>query len=1181
MQAGQHPEWKETITPLSMRNPFYMRSPLFGSLYGLRIETLSAWALIGVLLFGGLGCAGAGSGPSDDVVPRFSVLVFSKTTSDGYRHASIPDGVRAIRELGQKHYFQVTATENSSVFASDTLSQYDAVVFLNTSGDVLNATQQRGFETYVQDGGGFMGVHGAAATEYDWSWYGNLVGAFFEDHPEVQDATIDVVSGSDPSTRHLPETWTWTEEWYNFRSQPPGNAEVLLEVDEGSYDGGTMGETHPVAWKRQYDGGRSFYTALGHTKEAYGNPRFRRHLLKGLEWAAGNLDPFVEPDFPFITTTVQAGRIAPFMPERNAAVRGLALQLGNDAYATFDPDLLRMSVGWTGDFVSMTTMAQVSYEQPLNKSNDIPRVEGEPLFGTGLYPGWSAGTPTFEDPRPMGPNPKDPGRGPLADRRGQWKGVHVVGNEAVLSYSVRGTDIREHPSSIRVGEQVGITRTFRTGATDQPLSLVAAEVRGAAGAQVDSTVAVVRHGSEGDSVTAVGAVGLPETTELRIVNDRYVTLQLAEGTPSAQFKLVLWTGRSGDRSQFQDMMRGPVELPDVQVGASEHWPKAVRTRGRVAPDTSAFVTDELSLPLPNPWNRNVRAADVDFFEDGRAAMVTFSGDVWMISGITDGLDALRWRRFASGLYEPLSLSIVDGEIYVYGREGIVRLHDRNGDGEADFYESFTDEIIQSMETREWPLDMVAQPGGGFFIAMGAALDAGPRTDASVEILPGFRIGSKHGGTVTRVSADGDSVEVYADGFREPYLGTYPAGRFLTASDQEGQFVPSTPIYPVKEGHFYGVPATTSRKGRVSEPTQPITWIPHEVDPSGTSQIWLASNEMGPLNEKLLHFSYSRPGLFRVFVDTTQTPWQGGVVPVGEKYDIPTIKGQVHPSDEQLYFAGFQVWGSRAEKISGLMRLRYTGEPLDHPTLARVGTQGVLLRFEQRLDPETATDRANYDVQRWNYKRTEQYGSGRYKLDGSAGTEPLPVAAAHVSEDRQKVLLVLPDMRPVQQIEVDYTIAGAQGMNLEGPLYLTLNEARPLDLEDRGFGDVDWQEDLENTPPIAEAASGGSTEKAVVSAKRGRHIYQETGCVTCHSIDGTTTGKTGPTLKGLYGAVRPLKNGETVTADTAYIKQSIRSPSSQVVEGYPANMPTYKGILSESEIRSLTLFIKSLRTEEAE
>lgn len=1152
-----------------------MQRMRLGDTCGSPLSALVVGGMICTLLLGSFGCTGAEQETAGDTVPRFSVLVFSKTTADGYRHASIPDGIEAFKDLGREHSFDVAATENASVFTSDSLDQYDAVVFLSTSGDVLDDAQQQAFEEYIRGGGGFMGVHGAAATEYDWAWYGRLVGAFFDDHPEVQTATIDVVNEEDPSTRHLPARWTWTDEWYNYRSDPSDSVEVLLELDEQTYEGGSMGADHPIAWKHHFEGGRSFYTGLGHRKEAFEKSRFLRHLLKGLEWAAGDLGPFVEAGFPFITTTVQAGGIAPFMPERNAAVRGIALQLGNNAYASFDPDLLRMSAGWTGEFVSMTTMAQVSYEQPLNKANDIPRVEGRPLFGTGLYPGWSAGAPTFEDPRPMGPNPADPGRGPLPDEHGEWNGIHVVGDEAVLSYSVRGTDVQEHPSSVRIGDEVGITRTFQTTATSRPLSLVAAEVRGAVGAQVDSNTAVVAHGTASDSVTAVGAVGLPEDGELRVLDDRAVTLRLAEGTPEARFQLVLWTGQRSQLAQFRKMVEGPVTMPDVEAEASPHWPQSVYTRGRVTPDTSAFVTDELTLPLPNPWNRNVRTADIDFFEDGRAALVTFSGDVWLISGITEDLKRLRWRRFASGLYEPLSLSVVDGEIYVYGREGIVRLHDQNGDGEADFYENFSNDIVQSMETREWPLDMVARPGGGFFVAMGAALNAGPRTEASREVMPGFRIGSAHGGTVLKVSDDGERVEVYADGFREPYLGSYPEGRFPTASDQEGNFVPSTPVYGVSEGSFYGVPATTSRKDRIRETASPITWIPHQVDPSGASQLWVDSDEMGPLNGALVHFSYSRPGLFRVFADTTKRPWQGGVVPIGNEYDIPTTKGEIHPGDGQLYFAGFQVWGSQAEKISGLRRLRHTGRPTGDPVRVRAGRQGVLLRFGQSLDPSTAGDHTNYTVRRWNYRRTEQYGSGRYRLDGSAGTESLPVAAAHLSDDRRAVLLVLPDMRPVQQIEVDYSLNGAQGMSVKGPVYLTVNEARPLDLEPRGFGDVNWSEDLKEDPELRAEKSVGDEEETIVSAKRGRHIYQETGCVTCHSIDGTERGQIGPTLQGLFGAERSLKGGETVTADQEYIEQSIRSPSSQVVEGYPANMPTYQGLLSDSEIESLTLFIRSL------
>ena len=1147
----------------------------------LRIIRASLVVGLFVSLFvlpGGLGCTG--SSPStqhDTATPRFSILVFSKTDTAGYRHASIPAGIEALRSLGTRHYFAVDASEEATVFESDSLASYDAIVFLNTSGEVLNARQQAAFEEYVRAGGGFVGVHGAAATEYDWSWYRRHVGAHFDDHPEVQSATVRVANGSHSSTSDLPDSWTRTDEWYNYRTDPSDSVNVLLTVDETTYDGGTMGDEHPVAWLHTHDGGRSFYTGLGHTAEGYSNPKFQRHLLKGIEWAAGELAPFVEPEFPFITTTVDARGTAPFMPKQNVAVRGLALHLGNGAYASFDPDLLRMSAGWTGDFVSMSTMAQVSYDQPNNKSNDIPRVLGRPLFGTGLYPGWAAGDPSFQDPRPRGPNPDDPGRGPLPEERGQWNGIHTVGEGAVLSYRIGNVDVREHPSSVKAGETVGITRTFEVGARDTTLTLVAAEIQGATGVDVDTTTALVSLGATSDSVMAVGGVNLPPEAVFRVIDDRYVTLQLPEDEQSEPFRLVLWTGPRDRLSLFRQMTAGPVTMPDVGDD-QEQWTRSVRTRGRTAPDTSAFVVDDLSLPRPNPWDRNVRVADIDFFPDGRAAVVTFSGDVWTVSGIDDNLTALRWERFASGLYEPLSLSIVDGAIYVYGRGGIVRLRDQDADGEADFYENYTRRIVQSMETREWPLDMIRRPGGGFYVTMGAALDAGPQTGVSTEAAPGFRVGSRHAGTVVEVLPGGDSVRVHADGFREPYLGAHSMRDFMTASDQQGNFVPSTPIYVVREEEYYGVPASARRSAPHPDPPSPLTWIPHQADPSGTSQLRIDSDQMGPLNDKLLHFSYSRPGPFRVYADTTERPWQGGVMPLPGDYEAPTIKGAVHPSDGQVYIGGFQVWGTRAEKTTSLIRLRHTGQPSEQPARLRAGTQGIVLRFDQRLDSLAASIPTNYSIRRWQYQRTEEYGSGRYKLNGSPGEGRLPVAAVHLSDDRRAVFLVVPDMRTTMQLQVDYAITTSEGTPLNGPVYATLNETREIDLANEGFGGVDWTEDLQQAGDLQARARQSESEQ-LVSARRGRHLHQEIGCTTCHSIDGSS--QVGPSFKGLYGTKRALKNGETVVADAEYIRQSILNPSKHVVEGYPANMPSYEGMLSDSEIASLVAFIRSLDSDAAE
>jgi type 1 glutamine amidotransferase len=213
------------------------------------------------------------------------VLVFSRTT--GYRHESIPAGVAALTDLGRSGGFAVESTEDGAAFTVDGLRRYGVVVFLNTSGDVLADTQRAALEGYVRGGGGFVGVHCAAATEPSWPFYRWLVGAAFADHPDVQPATVRVADPAHPATAGLPAAWDRIDEWYNFDAHPRAGLRVLLRVDESSYTGGTMGADHPLAWCHEQAGGRAFYTALGHTVEAYAEPELRAHLAGALAWAAG------------------------------------------------------------------------------------------------------------------------------------------------------------------------------------------------------------------------------------------------------------------------------------------------------------------------------------------------------------------------------------------------------------------------------------------------------------------------------------------------------------------------------------------------------------------------------------------------------------------------------------------------------------------------------------------------------------------------------------------------------------------------------------------------------------------------------------------------------------------------------------------------------------------------------
>lgn len=212
------------------------------------------------------------------------VLVFSKTS--GWHHSSIPNGIAAIQKLGTENNFDVDTTTNGAYFTEDSLKHYAAVIFLSTTEEVLDGYQEAAFERYIQAGGGFVGVHSATDTEYDWNWYGRLVGGYFNGHPEQQEAVIHVVDTTNAATSFLPRAWRRKDEWYNFKKLNP-DVHVLLTIDENSYKGGTNGANHPMAWYHEYDGGRAFYTELGHTEESYTEPLYLRHLLAGIQYAIG------------------------------------------------------------------------------------------------------------------------------------------------------------------------------------------------------------------------------------------------------------------------------------------------------------------------------------------------------------------------------------------------------------------------------------------------------------------------------------------------------------------------------------------------------------------------------------------------------------------------------------------------------------------------------------------------------------------------------------------------------------------------------------------------------------------------------------------------------------------------------------------------------------------------------
>jgi type 1 glutamine amidotransferase len=240
---------------------------------------------------GGGATTGAGGGGATDAATTcacpFHVLLFSKTAA--YRHDSIPAATAALMAMQTAGGYLADATEDATRFSATGLAGYDVVVFLLTTGDVLDDAEQTAFEAWVRAGGGYVGVHSASDTEYDWTFYGQLVGAYFSDHPAIQPATVHIEQPGHPIMTGLPNPWKRTDEWYNFRSNPRANVTVLATLDETTYSGGTMGSDHPITWAHEDLGGRAFYTAMGHAADAYSEPAFRQMLLAALRWAAHRL----------------------------------------------------------------------------------------------------------------------------------------------------------------------------------------------------------------------------------------------------------------------------------------------------------------------------------------------------------------------------------------------------------------------------------------------------------------------------------------------------------------------------------------------------------------------------------------------------------------------------------------------------------------------------------------------------------------------------------------------------------------------------------------------------------------------------------------------------------------------------------------------------------------------------
>lgn len=442
-------------------------------------------------------------------------------------------------------------------------------------------------------------------------------------------------------------------------------------------------------------------------------------------------------------------------------------------------------------------------------------------------------------------------------------------------------------------------------------------------------------------------------------------------------------------------------LAHLTRGGGAQWPQVLRTKGTLG-EGGPYVVDTIEPPFENPWRAPLFFGDHDFLPDGSALLCTMQGDVWRVEGLDGSLEEVRWRRFASGFHQALGLVVADGTVYVLGRDQITRLHDLDGDGEADFYECFSNAYTTSPAGHDFICGLQRDGQGRFYTASG-----------------------KQG--VLRISADGRAVETIATGLRNPDgLGLAPDGT-ITAPNSEGEWVPASMVCEVRPGGHYGY--LGPKDGRT--PDLPLVYLPRGLDNSSGGQVFVTSDRFGPLQGHFLHFSFGMGTHFLLLREEVDGRPQGAAVPLPGEFRSGAHRGRFRPQDGQLYVSGMAGWGSYTADDGSFQRVRYTGGPVQLPTAFHAHENGVLMTFSRPLDPEVAGRADSHFAQAWNYRYGPQYGSSELSPShpGLAGHDTVEVRGAHVVGDGTGLFLEMPGLRPVNQLHLRVRPDGGEAVDL--------------------------------------------------------------------------------------------------------------------------------------------------------
>ena len=750
-----------------------------------------------------------------------------------------------------------------------------------------------------------------------------------------------------------------------------------------------------------------------------------------LAFGQGKKTPAKEPaEAPgrWLFATVGVAR-KPDGTAEHTALKGVALRLGEEGRhaIAYDTELARVVGGWSGKFVS---------EMNLMSRGEYPSSLGATYFSTDDD---LAGLAVGENAAALG---RRTGYGPLRDQE-------------LLRTSFQPKE--------------GSARTFAAGgsyrlACFQPLGdgVLTFEVPGAAD-RVTETPRVV---DSNEAQVIVRGIQTETATGVTILLGRAVDApRIGVRGPGRRDRLGAWeVYRVPAGKQYVEVAYAPVGAarpegwPEAGAPAApgRRWPQTIETTGELSTKVGEpYVVDRIKLPEANPWKAPLYTSALDFLPDGRAVVATFHGDVFVASGLDETLAKVTWRRFAAGLYHPLGLKVVDGEVHVTCRDGLWKLRDTDADGECDRYEVFNADVQVTKNFHEYVFDLQTDAAGNFYFIKAGPVRKGGR---------GFDDVCDHHGALLKVTPDGRTLSVVATGFRAPNgLGLGPTGQ-LTTGDNEGTWTPVCRLNWVKEGGFYGVPPLAHRAAEPTDYDRPLCWFPKEVDNSSGGQVWVTSDRFGPWKDRLLHLSYGTCSLFGVLPQEVtfrgQPQMQGGVTRLNVTFDSGAMRARFRPQDGQLYVVGLRGWQTTATRNGCLQRVRYTGAAYRAPLQLAVHPGQVVLTFGAPVDRKTAEDPASWNAELWNYLWSAAYGSpdvstlaparaaaevgkdGKPEFSKEQMAErkhdPLVIRSAKVSADGLTVTLDAPELRPAMQMQLKYDLKSADGQELRGQVVNTIH-----------------------------------------------------------------------------------------------------------------------------------------------